>query len=173
MYVRRNPARETPALETEDGRLLPDSSAILLYLADATPFLPGDAFGRAHVVRWLVYEQSVVIPAIAGLRFRLQTARLAEDEEEALRRRRAGTAALALLDDHLAGNDFFADRQYSVADIAMYGCVHVAKEAGLDLAAYDNVREWLERVRSRPLHMNDLEPYPPNARRGAGRSVYD
>jgi hypothetical protein len=55
----------------------------------------------------------------------------------------------------------------------MYGCVHVAKEAGLDLAAYDNVREWLERVRSRPLHMNDLEPYPPNARRGAGRSVYD
>src|SRR4051812_21752309 len=53
-----NPNREVPVLATGDGRLLPDSSAILVYLADSTPYLPADAFERAQVVRWLVYEQT-------------------------------------------------------------------------------------------------------------------
>ena len=49
----------------------------LVYLADGTPFLPNGAVERSEVVRWLIYEQTNVIPAFAGLRFRLQTGRLA------------------------------------------------------------------------------------------------
>ena len=32
---------------------------------------------------------------------------------------------------------------------------------------------WAERVEAQPGFMNDLEPYPANARPGAGRSTYD
>jgi glutathione S-transferase len=172
-YAAKNPARETPVLETEDGGLLPDSSAILLYLADATPLLPADAFGRAEVVRWLVYEQTEVIPTIGGLRFRLLTGRLACGDDEAIRRRQGGERVLRLLDDHLRGHEFFVGGRYSVADIGMYGYVHAADDAGVDLRAYGNLGAWLERVRRQPRHMNDLEPYPENARPGVGRSVYD
>jgi glutathione S-transferase len=172
-YAAKNPARETPVLEAEDGRLLPDSSAILLYLADSTPFLPGGAFDRAQVVRWLVYEQTAVIPAIAGLRFRLLTGRLAADDGEALRRRQFGEGVLRLLDDHLAERAYFVGGRATVADIGMFGYVHVAGEAGFDLAAHEHVRAWLERMRQEPRFMNDLEPYPPNAMLGAGRSQYD
>lgn len=172
-YAAINPAREVPVLETEDGRLLPDSSAILVYLADSTPFMPADALDRAEVVRWLVYEQTVVIQTMGGLRFRLATGRLSADDEGAIARHQGAAAALRLLDGHLAGREFFAGGRYSVADIALYAYIHVAGEAGIELSPYANVSAWLERVRLQPGHMNDLAPYPPNSRAGAGRSIYD
>jgi glutathione S-transferase len=172
-YAAMNPARETPVLQVADGRFLPDSSAILVYLAQSTPFMPSDALDRADVVRWLVYEQTVVIPAIGGLRFRLLSGRLSPDDEDAIARRQGAAAALGLLDDHLAGRKFFAGGRYSVADVALYAYIHVADEAGIDVQPYVNVSGWLERVCSQPGYVNDLEPYPRNARKGAGRSIYD
>jgi glutathione S-transferase len=57
-YARINPARTTPVLETEDGRYLPESNAILVYLSRGTPYLPDDPFALAQIVRWLVYGYS-------------------------------------------------------------------------------------------------------------------
>src|SRR5437660_9954300 len=74
-FARLNPQRSTPVLELADGRVLVESNAILWYLATGTPFLPSDRFGQAEVCRWLVYEQTDVMPMIGGLRFRLITGR--------------------------------------------------------------------------------------------------
>jgi glutathione S-transferase len=167
-----NPSRTTPVLETEYG-FLPESNAILVYLAAGTPLLPDDAFERAHVVRWLLYEQTDVVPAIGGLRFRLLVGRWTPDEPEAQRRKRWSREVLHLLDDHLAANEFLAAGRYTVADIAVYGYSHRADEAGIDLAPYPNVREWFARVERRPGYMEDVEPYGANAAPGAGRSIYD
>ena len=172
-FAARNPARTTPVLEVGDGRFLPESNAILLYLAESTPFLPEDAFDRAHVARWLIYEQTDVIPTIAGLRFRLQTGRLAAADPDAIRRKRGGEEVLRLLDGHLAESRYFVGDRYTVADVAMYAYVHVAHEAGFDMNPYESVSSWLHRVEREPRYMRDLEPYPPNAARGAGRSIYD
>ena len=168
-----NPARTTPVLEPEPGRHLPESAAILFHLAEGTPFLPDDAFDRAQVVRWLSYEQTEVVPATGGLRFRLVTGRIEPDGPEATRRRQAGDEVLALLDRHLAGRAFVVRDRYSIADIALFGYVHVAGEAGFELSRYSAVSDWIERVAGRPGYVNDLEPYPPNARAGASRSIYD
>ena len=89
------------------------------------------------------------------------------------RRRAAAAEVLALLDAHLARDEFFVGGRYSVADIGIYGYVHVADEAGLDLQPYSALREWFARVEAQPGYMNDLEPYPPNARAGASTSIYD
>ncbi len=48
----------------------------------------------------------------------------------------------------------------------------VAGEGGLDLGGYPGVRSWLARVERVPRMMNDLQPYPENARAGRGRSVH-
>lgn len=172
-YAQKNPARTTPVLETSEGRFLPESNAILLYLAHSTPFLPDDAFARAQVLRWLIYEQTDVVPTIGGLRFRLLVGRLQATDEDAIRRKRAGEQVLGLLDKHLAIHHFFVADRYSIADSSVYGYVHVADEAGIDLQPYEHVRASLERVERQPGYLNDLEPYPPNAAPGAGRSIYD
>jgi glutathione S-transferase len=172
-YARRNPARSTPLLQLDDGRFLPESNAILLYLAEGTELLPRDRFDRAQVARWLFYEQADVVPMIGGLRFRLLTGRLEPSDEDAVRRKEGGRVVLELLDEHLASRDCFVAGRYTIADIGIYGYVHVADEAGHDLASYGNICAWLRRVEGQPGYVNDLEPYGANAASGVGRSIYD
>jgi glutathione S-transferase len=168
-FLAINPARTTPVLEERPGIYLQESNAILLHLARETPFLPDDP----QVYRWLFYEQADVVPTMGGLRFRLITGRLSPDDAEAQRRRAAADEVLELLDAHLARRGFFVGNAYSVADIGIYGYVHVAGEAGIELEPYAALRAWLERVQAQPGYMNDLEPYPSNSHVGASRSIYD
>jgi glutathione S-transferase len=170
-YALINPARTVPVLETERG-YLPDSSAILVYLAAGRPLLPDDQFELAQVARWLIYEQTDVIPTAGGLRFRLLTGRLAADDPKALRRRDGAVEVLRVLDDHLATRDFFVGDRYTIADIAIYGYTHLAHEAGVDPGPYSRLRAWFDRVEEQPGYVEDVEPYGANAAPGAGRSIY-
>jgi glutathione S-transferase len=171
-FAELNPLRSTPVLQLEDGRTLIESNAILWYLAAGTLLLPEDPLEQAEICRWLIYEQSDVMPMIGGLRFRLVTGRIEHGSDAAERRRAGGREALALLDRHLATRDFLVGDRHSIADIAVYAYSHVAEEATVDTAAYPAFRRWLARVEATPEFMNDLEPYPPNASVLAGRSTY-
>jgi glutathione S-transferase len=171
-FAEKNPARSTPVLETDDGRYLQESNAILWYLAEGTPFLAEDDFDRAHVLKWLIVEQTDVMPGIGGLRFRLLTGRWAPDDPPAVQRRALGRGALELLEEHLAGRTFLVAERYTIADISVYAYTHTAPEAGFDLDEFPAVSRWLRRVEAQPGFMNDLAPYPANARPGAGTSMY-
>jgi len=171
-YAAKNPARATPLLELDDGRFLSESNAILTYLARGTEYLPDDPYELADVVRWLIFEQTDVMMTMGGLRFRLLTGRLAPDDPEAIRRREGAEEALAFLQQHLVARDFLAAGRYTIADIAVFAYGHVAAEAGLELDPFPAFTAWIARVERQPGFMNDLAPYPDNARPGAGRSVY-
>ena len=172
-YAAMNPNRTTPVLETGDGRYLPESNAILVYLAAGTPYLPDDPFELAEVVRWLVYEQTDVVPTMGGLRFRLLVGRLTPSDSAAVRRKEGALEVLRILDDHLATRDFFVGGRYTIADMAVYGYSHLAHEAGIDLEPYASLRAWFERVERQPGYVEDVAPYGANAAPGAGRSLYD
>jgi glutathione S-transferase len=171
-YARLNPLRSTPVLQLADGRTLVESNAILWYLASGTPFLPTDAAEQAEICRWLIFEQSDVMPMIGGLRFRLMTGRFAPDSDAAERRRIGGHDVLKLLDQHLATREFLVADRYTIADVAVYGYAHTAEEATITTADYESFRHWLARVEATPGFMDDLEPYPPNASVLDGRSIY-
>jgi glutathione S-transferase len=171
-FAAKNPRREVPVLELDDGRFLPDSGAILWYLADGTPFLADDPLDRAHTLRWLIFEQTDVIPGIGGLRFRLLTGRLAPDDPQVAVRRQHGLDALGVLEERLRDHPFLVGDRYGIADVAVYSYTHVGGDAGFDLAAFPGVDAWLRRVEAQPGFVDDLVPYPENARPGAGRSIY-
>jgi glutathione S-transferase len=171
-YGRLNPFRSTPILVLPDGTPLIESNAILWYLAGNTRFLPSDPAGQAEVVRWLIYEQADVMPAIGGLRFRLVTGRFASDSPEAEARRRNAYDVLGILDAHLATRDFLVAGRYTIADLSVFAYAHTAPEAGIDVSPYPRFNEWLARVSHQPKFVDDLEPYPPNASLTVGRSIY-
>jgi glutathione S-transferase len=172
-YGRMNPTRTTPVLELGPETHLPESNAILVYLARGSQYLPEDPFEFAQVIRWLIYEQTDVIPMIGGLRFRLLVGRLQPSDTEAVRRHAGALEVLTLLDRHLSAREFFVGDRYTIADIAIFGYTHLAHEAGVDLKPYASVREWIERVTRQPGFMEDVEPYGANAAPGAGTSLYD
>jgi glutathione S-transferase len=169
-YAALNPARETPVLELDDGRVLTQSDAILWYLAEGTDFLPRDSFERGRVVQWLIFEQERVMGGIAGARFRILTGRNPELVPAQLER---GSTALEMLEAHLTDRSWLVGESCSIADIASFAYTHVAGDAGFELADYPAVSVWLERVRELPGFIDDLVPYPENARPGASRSIYD
>src|SRR5580765_4586745 len=172
-YLARNPAGRTPVLELDDGESIPESNAILLYLAEGTDFLPRDRVSLARVHGWLFFEQNLVEPNVGTARFWRLTGRAEGNEAVLDRFVAAGTGALAALERGLEGTPFLVGGRHGVADVSLYAYVHVAHEAGIDTSAFPAVREWLRRVEATPGFVNDLEPYPPNAQAGAGARAGD
>ncbi len=172
-HLARNPAGRTPVLELESGQTIAESNAILLYLGEGTPLVPDELVERAHVWQWLFFEQNLLEPNVGTARFWRLTGRDGLRPEVFASRVEAGAAALAALERHLARTGFLVDERYSVADVSLFAYAHVAHEAGINMAPYSAVGAWLERVAAQPGFANDLEPYPENARAGAGgRSVH-
>jgi glutathione S-transferase len=172
-YGALNPLRETPVLVTADGAVVTQSNGILWLLAEGTPYLPGAALERARVVQWLLFEQERVMPGLGNPRFRLLTGRAALDPAGVAARQAIGREALAILDAHLSAGAFLVGETPTIADLAVYAYTHVAAEAGVPLTPFPAVTAWIARLEVLPGFANDLEPYPPNAAPGAGRSIYD
>ncbi len=147
-----NPNGRVPVLELEDGTTLPESDAILFYLAENTPFLPEGRLERAQVLRWMFFEQYSHEPNVATPRFWI-THHVEMTEERRLSletKRQLGHAALNVMEDHLTANDYFVADRYTVADISLYAYTHVAGEGGFDLEGFPAVRSWLDRVAAQP-----------------------
>jgi glutathione S-transferase len=173
-HLARNPAGRTPVLELDSGETLAESNAILLFLARSTPYLPAEPLEEARVWQWLFFEQNLLEPNVGGARFWRLTGRDDQRREAWEGLRASGVAALGILERHLAGNEFLVGGRYTVADIGLYGYTHAAHEGEIDLEPLPAVRAWLARVESQSGFVNDLEPYPPTARAGAGgASVHD
>jgi glutathione S-transferase len=152
-FLAKNPNGRIPALELEDGTCLPESDAILWYLAEGTPFLPAERLARAQVLSWLCWEQYSHEPNIATLRFWTHAGFLAQRAALVPGKREAGVAALGLMEGHLAKRSFFVGERYTIADIALYAYTHVAEEGGFALAPYPAIRAWLARVAAQPRHI--------------------
>ena len=156
-FLARNPNGRIPALELDDGTVLPESNAILCYLADGSPYWPSDRLRKAQVLQWLFFEQYSHEPYVATPRWILRHLgrdhpRMAEMPE----RLEKGRAALRVMEQHLGKTDFFVGNRYSIADIALYAYTHRADEADHDLAPYPALRAWLARVASQPGHIKML-----------------
>lgn len=152
-YLAKNPNGKVPLLELEDGRRLAESDAILCYLAEGTPFLPDDRWLRAQTLQWLFFEQYSHEPCIAVARFIrgwLPAEHPRQAEVPALLQK--GAQVLAVMEQHLAGREWFVGNSYGIADIALYAYTHCAGDGGFELADFPNIRAWLARVQAQPGH---------------------
>ena len=163
-HLARNPDGRVPVLELDDGTTIPESGAILLYLAEGTPFLPDDRLGRARVHQWLFFEQNQVEPHLAVARFLLMTGRGEQFPEFLAALVTRGRGSLGALARGLSdGRPFVAGDAYTVADIALYAYVSCAADAGVDPRHKDEVGAWLDRVVATPGFVDDLAPFPDHA----------
>jgi glutathione S-transferase len=159
-YLAVNPTGAVPAIRLDDGRVLAESNAILAFLAEGTPYLPADTFGRAKVLQWLSFEGNYVEPAIGTLRHWILTGKAARRPRDLVESRRAASLkALAILDRELASRLFVAGDAYTIADISLFAYTSRAHEADLPLGDFANVVAWIGRVEAQPGFLSTMYPY--------------
>lgn len=145
----RLPFGKAPVLELDDGRLLPESNAILCLLAEGTAFVPSDVFLRAEMLSWMFWEQNQhegVIAVRAALQY-YPHRRAGATAERMAALLDSGHALLAIMDERLAGRDWLVGDQVSLADICLYAYTHTAgSRGGFDMARFPAVNRWLDRV---------------------------
>lgn len=146
VFLALNPAGQVPALVLEDGRALAQSNAILLHLAEGSPWIPAEAWERARMFEWLFWEQYSHEPYVAVARFqRTYLGWTADRIEPRLMER--GHAALARMEAALAGDDWLAGGEGpTLADLALVAYTRVAGEGGFELETYPRVRHWIRRT---------------------------
>jgi len=153
-FLAMNANGKIPLLALPDGRYLPESNAILFYLADGSEFFAGDAYSRAEILRWMFFEQYSHEPNIATSRFIIKYLGNPPDRQISLEEKHAGGhKALEIMEQQLQRRPFVTGDNYNIADIALFAYTHVADEGGFDLVDYAAIREWIAGIKGRPNYL--------------------
>ena len=144
-FLALNPVGQVPIARWPDGRALPQSNAIMLYLAEGSNLIPADTFQRAQMNSWLFWEQYSHETSIAVRRFKKLYLNLPDSEidPDLLAK---GRRALGVMEMQLTWTDWLVGEALTCADIALVAYTRVAHEGGFDLAEFPNVERWVSRV---------------------------
>jgi len=158
-FLAKNPMGTVPVLETDSGQYLPESNAIISFLAEGTPYLPREAMARAQVTRWLMFEQRYIQTSISRLRYWTLTDKLDQFAQDIGTARKLGDRVLDVLDSELGKRPFIAGDSYTIADMSVFAYSHVAADAAFEVWQRKNLQRWFDRVRTQPGFAGTVVPY--------------
>jgi glutathione S-transferase len=157
-YRRQSPFEQIPSID-DDGLVLSESAAILVYLAKKSGrLIPGDRAGEAQVVRWCFAAMSSVEPPLLSLMVLDWTA---DGSCGKHREFLVGWAnrVLTNLERWFADRDFVATKTFTGADILMAHVLSAGiKDEGL-IAPYPGVASYRDRCLARPAWKRTIEAY--------------
>lgn len=158
-YRRLSPFEQIPAID-DDGIVLSESAAILIYLAKkANKLIPSDPAGEAQVVRWCLAAMNSVELPLMSILFIDWTA----DGDAGAAKPRQFMVDWAKhlftgLERWLEGREFVATDTFTVADILMSHVLTEVRDERL-LEPYGNVRNYRDRCLSRAAWRRTMERY--------------
>jgi len=149
-YLAKNPFGQVPFLV--DGEVqLADAQAILVYLArqyGGEKWLPLDALSLAQIIRWLSTTAGEVRQGPENARlYYLFGAGTKINIERATQK---SEFILTQLDQHLSDRVWLEFDRPTIADVAIYPYIALARDGKIDLDVYPHVLNWIERVKQLP-----------------------
>jgi glutathione S-transferase len=151
-FLRLNPAGKVPVLVDGD-RVIPESAAIVLYLAEKYPekaLLPEDLEERAQVYRWMLFAVTELEQPLWRMTRHSflypPDKRLPADIELA---REDFRSMAAILEKHLEGRQFIVGDKLTVADCVTVYLIDWANEVHL-VDEFPRLQAYLERLYARP-----------------------
>ena len=152
----KNPFGQLPIID-DDGMIVSESGAILLYLARKSgTLMPRDLAGETQVLRWSITALTTVEVPVLSLWFVNLSGGKGTAPSQALRG--WSEQRLGELDGWLATRQFVATDEFTVADILMTHVIAVEAEPEM-LAPCAHVRAYLDRCRARPAWHRALDAY--------------
>lgn len=158
-YLSKNPNGQLPCLELDDGSFLSEITVICEYIEEKHPkpvLIGSTPEERANTRMWVRrIDLNIVEPMANGFRFaeglalfknRIRTIPQAADDLKATAREK-----LAWLDGQIAGRDFIAGRNFTLADVLLFAFVDFGATVGQGIdPALKNLNAWRDRVAARP-----------------------
>lgn len=147
-HLQRNPFGQAPVLD-DDGLIIRDSQAILVYLAKrygGEAWWPDDAYHLAQIAAWLSTSANEIANGPAMLRVHYKFGR----DIDVTRAEQISTKVLGIVDRHMKGCDWLVGDTVSIADIAAYPYLSLAPDGGIAIDAYPNIVAWFQRIRALP-----------------------
>ena len=149
-FLAMNPNGRIPVIvdREEDGHVVFESGAIMIYLAEKTGmFLPRDAKRKSQVIQWLMFQMGGIGPMMgqANVFHRY----LEEKIPVAIARYQNEVRRLfTVLDGHLENKAYLVD-DYSIADMANWCWVRTYEWSGVSIEGLDNLIRWKNSIEAR------------------------
>jgi GSH-dependent disulfide-bond oxidoreductase len=165
-FTAMNPNNKIPVW-VDDGFVLTESGAILIYLAEKTgKLLPTEPKARAKTIEMVMFQMASVGPMFGQLMvFRGPWQNKFPEVSD--RYFKEVSRIFTVLNKRLEGKNYFAGGEFSIADIAMLPWIRLGMllpfTADLPIADNANLKAWLDRVLARPAVQKGLtipEPFP-------------
>lgn len=155
-YSRISPFHQVPVID-DDGFILSESGAIVLYLAEkAGKLIPRDTQGRTRVTQWCFAAVATIDPTFASLDligiFDPQNHKLAREVTKLAHR------WLADLERRLANRTWIASADFTAADIMMAGVLRNVRKTDL-LDPFPQIKVYRDRCFARPAWERTLKMY--------------
>jgi len=147
-FIRLNPLHKVPVLD-DDGYILRDSAAILIYLArkyGKTEWYPDNAESMAEIQQWLSFSLIEMFNGLAITRAIV----IFKRDMDPVGPRAIAMEVLDVLERHLKDHDWLALGRITIADISCYPYTALIHEGGISLQDYPSIRAWLKRVEKIP-----------------------
>jgi glutathione S-transferase len=147
-YASFAPKAHVPAIRTEDGWVLTESSAVLQYIADRAPDkklapAPGTR-ERYHVAEWLNFVATEVHKKHMWPIFSSKTS--LEQKEWA---RVNAAPMLEFVERHLSARPFLLGDRFTVPDAYLFWALFIAPHGKLSLEPYPALRAYVDRIGGR------------------------
>ena len=167
-FLAFSPNNRIPAIidhEGPDGDSIGvfESGAILIYLAEKTgKLLPSSGVGRKTVMEWLMWQMGGFGPMLGQAHhFNFYAPEQVPYAQE--RYSNEANRLYGVLDRQLAGKEYVAGDEYSIADIAIFPWSRTYERQNVDITEYPNVGRWRETMLSRPAVKRGLSVGAENA----------
>lgn len=154
-----SPFKQVPVID-DDGYVLAESGAILLYLAEKSgKLIPADLKGRAQVYRWMITSLNNIEPFALPVFF----ADLQGDTNPHAKAQRPWHVEIlgrffGTIDSMLKNQDFIAGSDFTVADI-IFTCVLREIRKTEILSNYPNIENYRLKCQKRPGFLKVLNAY--------------
>lgn len=160
-FRRINEMGEVPVFR-EGGLTLTQSAVIQLHVAEQTGKFQGGV--RNEVLRWLMFDNHKLSGQAGATRFLMNFLPEEKRPQEAISFMQARLkSTYNVLDTHLAGRDWVADKAPTIADFACCGYLFYPEPFGFNRADWPNIDRWLDGIAALPgwKHPYDLMPGSP------------
>ena len=145
-------------LKSTPGRYLPESNAILWYIAGGTPLAPEDRIDRAEALQWMFFEQHSLEPNLGAAWFWLTLVKggrelqlhAVEDWTE------QGYRALRVMEKHLETITTSSRPTATPSRTSRSMPTRTSRTNAASISpAFPRIRSWLKRVAEQPGHVDD------------------